>query len=327
MKILLIQMKRIGDLILLAPVLDRLRKHDPKTHITLVTNEASKGILPLLGADETLVFGKGIGGTDFWKKFFTVRSGLHACLDFSGNDRSALLTALSRAPLRASYTRFQKKPLRKIAYNHFVDSSVAQRHTVDHHLDLLSALNIPFETTPLKLRLPTTPREDKQILRNNTVSDNYAIIHPGTARAEKYWQAKSWAQIADALHEKYKLQVVMTGAPDPTEAAHRKEILRLSKAPIISFAEKLSLPQLAAVITEAKILIGVDSAPCHMADGLSCPTVALFGPTNPFHWRPRGEKSIVVTPGNQRWDGPKWPHPEMKNLDTKDVLACIEKIL
>ncbi|MFV0337148.1 MAG: glycosyltransferase family 9 protein [Chthoniobacterales bacterium] len=327
MNILLIQMKRIGDLILLSPVLDRLNAWNPEAHITLITNQASAGILPLLAADETLVFGKGMGGSDFWKHFLKARQGLHVCLDFSGNDRSALLTAISRAPLRASYSRFQEKPFRKLAYNRFIDSSVAKRHTADHHLDLLAALDIPFQETPLKLHVSQKYREDAQyILKKHGVTSDYAIIHPGTARAEKYWTSDAWARVAEELYKKYNLQIVMTGAPDPHEAKHRAEIQHRSKAPLTSLAEKLSLPQLAAVLENAKILIGVDSAPCHMADGLGCPTIALFGPTNPFHWRPRGKNSHVVTPENKTWDGPKWSHPEMKKLRVEDVLAKIEKL-
>lgn len=328
MNITLIQMKRIGDLILIAPVIARLRQEIPRANITLITNHASSGILPLLDVEQGLVF----GSRGFWKNFLNLNfSRPDICFDFSGNDRSALLCALTRARRRITYQRFSKKALRRAVYTDFIDSSVRDRHTVDHHLDLLAALDIPFQKTKSELRLSEKiKKETQQILKDHGVEKKYALIHPGTARIEKYWTPEAWVEVAQQLHEKHQLQVLMSGAPDTEESKHREKIIQLCQnksIPIISLAEKLSLTQLAAAIAEAQILIGVDSAPCHLSDTLECPTIALFGPTNPYHWQPRGKNSQVVTPENKTWDGPKWTHPEMKELRARDVIRAIDTAL
>ncbi len=93
------------------------------------------------------------------------------------------------------------------------------RHTADHHTDLLRALGISVEGVPMTLALPEDARaEAAGALANVRVP--FAVVHPGTARAEKYWLPERWAEVISALRKEHGLTVVLTGSKAPDERAH-----------------------------------------------------------------------------------------------------------
>jgi ADP-heptose:LPS heptosyltransferase len=73
-------------------------------------------------------------------------------------------------------------------------------------------------------------------------------------------------------------------------AAVRKEL----HTDILDLSGQLDLPALAALLEHARLLVSVDSAPMHLASAVGTPQVILFGPTNPFHWRPRNSPATIL---------------------------------
>ncbi len=311
MRILLIQLKRIGDVILTTPVLAALRDALPDAHLTLAIDANAAGLAEALPADEVLI--RRPGDLGFWRKIAT--RGFDVTLDVTGTDRSALVTALSRAPRRITYQRFAKKPLRRRIFTAFVDSSVRDRHTADHHTDLLQSLGIRNEMVPAQLDLPAFAHaEAEAALARHQLDGRFTILHPGTARVEKYWPAASWARLIPELDG----PLVLTGSSDPTEQSHLGQIQTPN---IVTVAGSLSLLGTAALIQRASLVIAVDSAPVHLADALGTPVIALFGPTNPHHWRPRSAHAKVVTPAVEI--SPKTPRHRMSEISVESVLAVI----
>src|SRR5688572_12424685 len=142
MRILVLQLKRIGDLVLTTPALDALRAAIPDARIALAVHDSTSSLLPEIdGYDDAIVFGPKRG----WAPWQQVLSGGFDCVfDFTGTDRSALACALSRAKHRVTFSWVKRKPIRSFAYNEFIESSVRERHTIDHYLDLvLGALALP----------------------------------------------------------------------------------------------------------------------------------------------------------------------------------------
>jgi len=313
MRILILQLKRIGDAILTTPLLAALREHLPDAHLTLALDRASAALSPALDADQIL-----IRGQNFWLPLATQRFDI--VLDLTGTDRSALATVLSRAPRRITWARFAKKPFRRAIYAEFAESSVRDRHTADHHTDLLRALEIGVENVPLALHLPASAREEAtSALADAGITDAYAVVHPGTARPEKYWLPERWAEVIAHLQSDRGLPVVLTGSNDPAERAHLTAIQHALPVPALNLAGQLTLLGTAAVLKRARLLCAVDSAPVHLADALGTPVIALFGPTNPFHWRPRSTHAHVVTPVAGK--------APMSEIPTSAVLAEIQAIL
>ncbi|HYR58195.1 MAG TPA: hypothetical protein VEO95_06185, partial [Chthoniobacteraceae bacterium] len=139
MKILALQLKRIGDLVLTTPALRALRAAWPGAHIALGVSE---GCAPLLEAiatiDSAIVFGRGRGWAP-WQQVLT--GGWDVCVDFTGTDRSALASWLSRSQDRWTFEWLRRRNrVRALAYRRFVESSVRERHTADHYVDLADAV-------------------------------------------------------------------------------------------------------------------------------------------------------------------------------------------
>lgn len=324
MKILLIQLKRIGDLILTTPAIRCLREAFPQARITLLTDSSCRGLLPAIEVDEIFVHDKRGGNAWIHRQLPFLRPDW--CLDFSGTDRATFFCALSRAGRRVNFLRFRDKFLRCFLYTDFVDSSVRLRHTADHYTDLLQPLGITRENVPLSLRLPAG-ENTRSLLAARGVTNPYAVIHAGTARAEKYWMPERWAEIADRLHEKHDLLPVFTGATAPDEVAHLAAVRAAMKSTSADLAGATDLAGLAGVISEARIFCGVDTAAMHLADAVRTPSVALFGPTNPYQWRPRHTRSFVIRADTQEPFDVKQKGGPMEHIPVDRVADALDALL
>lgn len=293
MKILVLQLKRIGDLILTTPALAALRNALPKAHVTLVVSDGARELLPAMDyVDETLVYRRAGGNGKVWRKL--IFTPYDVCIDFTATDRTALFTLLSKAADRVTFEWVRRSTYRHFFYNRFVKSPVRDHHTVDHYLHMLRALDIDGMGTPVTLHLPDWARKKAdQYLRLIGVDGEYAIIHPGTARREKYWKARRWAEVASHLEER-GLPCVLTGGRDAYEVEHLEEYRASLRTPRRDLAGQLDLLTLAALAERARLFLSVDSGPMHLAAAFGTPQVALFGHTNPFHWRPRHEHAVVL---------------------------------
>ena len=103
------------------------------------------------------------------------------------------------------------------------------------------------------------------------------VLHPGSARTEKFWLAERWAEVANHLQAS-GLPVVLTGGTSRMEKDHLARIKALVTNPVIDLSGKLNLLAVAALIQRARLLATVDSAPMHLAGALGTPQIILSGP-------------------------------------------------
>jgi predicted lipopolysaccharide heptosyltransferase III len=329
--ILLIQLKRIGDLILTTPAIAALREKFPKATLSLVVSPAVEGLLPAIpGVDKVFVVrGKADDALDWialaWGKF-------DYCLDFTRNDRSSFLTLLSQARKRitSDHPNLRSK-IRARSYNEFVESPVRFLHTVDYHLALLKPLGIHDASRAIRLDLPdSTVEKAEQFLRTAQAGDEFVILHPGSARAEKFWEVDRWAQVIDHCVQERQLKCVLTGGRSPLERTQIATIKSSTRSDVIDLSGKTDLLTLAALVRKARLLITVDSAPMHFAAAWETPQVVLFGPTNPFHWHPRSESAVVLLgefEGPVSEFDPKQRAVPMNQISTQSVIDAMESLL
>jgi len=331
MNILVLQLKRIGDLILTTPAIRCLREEFPTARLILVADAACRDLLSAIDVDDFWVFDRGANwsgllglGPNAWMKRKLLSSRPDWCLDFTGTDRSAWLAFASGANRKVTFRKFANKMLRKSVFTDFVDSSVRDRHTADHYTDLLKPMGIERENVPLELSLsPRTVVAAQSVLLGAGVTGEYAVIHPGTARSEKYWQPEYWARVIDFLRKEYGLRSVVTGSLAAEEQAHIAAIKDMVRFPFADLSGATNLVRLAAVIRGAKLFCGVDTAAMHLADAMKIPTVALFGPTNPFHWRPRRTQAIVLRADTKEPFSPSQKGGPMMDISVESVLAAL----
>ncbi|CAN5692914.1 putative lipopolysaccharide heptosyltransferase III [soil metagenome] len=330
-RILVIQLKRIGDFILTVPALAALRAAKPTAEIVLLVPSAVADLAKCIPAVNRVIIYH-LGRTNFETWSSAIAGEWDACLDFTGTDRSALLTRLSQAKRRIGYAKFAGTGLRKMAYSELCEASVRQLHTVHFHQALVQQYigdSSAMESAVL-FRIPQsiqTGAADK--FAKAGLQGRFAVLHPGTAREEKFWLDERWADLAEHLHSRKQLAVVITGAGDGLERPHLQQIKKSLRVPVIDLTGQLTLVELAVLLEKCELIVGVDSMAMHLASLLARPQVALFGPTNPFHWRPLHDRGIVLQ-GNSGEAAqvftPLSSGCEMKLISTDDVIHAIETL-
>ena len=331
MNILLIQLKRIGDLILTTPAIAAVRATSPGARITLIISEECKAIAPAIrGVDRLLIMPRGLAGLGTLATIS--RGGFDYCVDFTRNDRSALLVFLSRARKRIVSFRIKvRSKFRTRFYNEFVPHRMRDMHTVDYHLALLAPLGIQNSPGAIQLELPESAiTSAEQLLETHNVRRPFIIFHPGSARAEKFWDARRWSEVINHAAEHHDVDLVLTGGPSLFEQTHISDIKAKVRSGLVDFSGKTDLLTLAALIARARLLVTVDSAPMHLAAATRTPQVILFGPTNPFHWRPR-ESPALILQGDSTSPMtnfvPKQPRIPMNQISTEAVIDAMENLL
>ena len=301
-RILAIQIKRIGDLVLTAPVLALLRRERPEAHLTLVTLGAAGRLVPCLpGIDEHLNYRSARPNAALWAQLALGR--YDVALDFNGTDRAAFMAFLSRAEVRSGYAKRAEKLPRSLIFNRTSDASLTELHTVDHMVALLETLGIEVKDDLGSGMI--VPDEEvvatREMLAKQGIGEGepFVVIHPGTARVEKYWLAERWAAVADRLAIERGWKCVITGGADAAERAHVSALKAAARKreKMVDLSGKINLLRSAAVISQATMALGVDTAAMHLAAAFGIPQVALYGPTNPYHWRPRHPAARVVMAG------------------------------
>lgn len=331
MKILLLQLKRIGDLILTTPAIAALRMNYPDAHITLAVSKECSDLLPAISdVDRVLVARRNLRDVAMVSSVAGKR--FDYCIDFTRNDRSAFLTLLSGARRRvASYRVREQSKTRARVYTDFVGVRVRDMHTIDYNLALLEPLGVHAASSAPHLDLPQITREKADKLRRDwKITRPYVILHPGSARREKQWDAVRWAEVIDHFRQDREFDFVLTSGPSTDEQAYIIEITRRIRQKIFNLSGQTDLLTLAALISQAQLLVTVDSAPVHFAAAAHTPQVILFGPTNPFHWRPmhspalilQGKSDVPVTEF-----APVRPRLSMSEISTEAVISAMDSLL
>jgi predicted lipopolysaccharide heptosyltransferase III len=335
--ILLIQLKRIGDLILTTPAIAALREKFPEAKLTLLMSRESAALAPaIIGIDRTLVVRRNL--SDAGDFFSVARRKFDYCVDFTRNDRSAFLAFLSRAEKRVvSYRPKRKSKFRRGAYNEFVQHRTRDMHTINYNLSLLEPLGIHNLSPPVQLNLPAAAFEKARTLRRRAkIDDPFIVFHPGSARAEKFWQTDRWADVISYATAHEEVNAVLTGGTSALEKAHLAEIESKLPRPqnfsrsIVDLSGKMDLLTLAALIAQARLVVTVDTASMHLAAATRTPQVVLFGPTNPFHWYPRESPALILqgeSPLPVREFVPKQPRVPMKLISTQAVIDAMNALL
>lgn len=323
MKILLLQLKRIGDLVLTTPAIAAVREKFPRAEISLVVAPGNRELLPAIpGLD------RGQTARD-WPAI--ARQKFDHCIDFTHNDRSAALTFLSGARTRitSAHVKLQSK-IRALAYNQFVPSGLGDLHTIDHYLSFLEPLGIHEPSSALRLE-PTISAlaQADRVLAENEIAGEFLLLHPGSARLEKFWQPERWSEILTFALEA-GFPCIVTGGPSPLEQTHLEKIKGASRAPFLDLSGRIDLLALTALIKKARLLVTVDSAPAHLAAAMQTPQVVLYGPTNPLHWRPRATPALILQAGQPapltKFTPDHKPAP-MNLISTPQVIDAMKALL
>jgi ADP-heptose:LPS heptosyltransferase len=303
--IIVLQLRRISEVVLTTPALHLLRETWPKAKITLVIADTCGELAPMLPRmDEVLVFHSKLqANRALLKRLLTGRFDI--CLDFTGTDRSALFSIASRARRRVAFEWARKGPLRALIYQKFVSVALQPVHVVDQLLELLKPIGVNppnSEMLPI-LTVPVFAERRAQILlRECGVNGRFALVNPGASKSEKYWLPERWAEVILHLQHHHGLPCILTGGSDSEEQTHLRAIQTALAMlgsgplplPLVVLAGQLELTLLTALTARSSVVVTSDTGVMHIASAFKIPQVSLFGPTNPFEWHPRHPFSRVI---------------------------------
>jgi ADP-heptose:LPS heptosyltransferase len=209
-------------------------------------------------------------------------------LDFQGNLKSGLWSWVSGAPVRVGFAPPASKEFNFIFNNVHVRIQPGPRKRILKHIDLLEGLDIREEEVPSGYHVEETHRSVYlDFLREAGIAGRQiALLSPGTSRfgAYKRWRADSWTSLARLLDGEANLVPVFAWGAGEEDFARE---LAASAHGVLKIPDRSTgFGELAAFAEGADLLVGVDSAPMHLAHLLGKPTTIIFGPTDPALYAP-----------------------------------------
>ena len=153
----------------------------------------------------------------------------------------------------------------------------------------------------------------------------HVVVHPGAAFAARRWPVRRWAVVVRRLVNE-GTQVVLTGSAAEQEAC--RQIAALVPSPqVVDLSGRSSLPELAALVASARLLLCGDTGVAHLATAVGTRSVLLFGPVSPRLWGPavQGERHTVLWHGQEERPGDphgERPDPALLAIEPDEVLAA-----
>jgi lipopolysaccharide heptosyltransferase I len=304
MRILIVKLGSIGDIVHTLPALAALRQAMPHAEISWVVERPAAEILrdnPILDRlieVDTKALRRGLMSGETLRaprqQLRRLRaSAFDVALDFQGLLKSASIARLSGARRVFGYSR---EGLREPASQFLLSKTIfvpKKTHVMAKALALLNgALQIPVPTAPSQYEFPIGIDESHVKEAAQVGGDRpYAILNPGGGWPTKLWNSNRFSVLADLLWSRCGLESLIPYGPGEAELAETvAKSAKTSKARVV----RVSLKGFFALARGARVYVGGDTGPTHLAVAAGAPIVGLFGPTE--WWRngsPREEDICV----------------------------------
>jgi heptosyltransferase-1 len=250
-----------------------------------------------------------------------------AVIDFQGAVRSALLARWSGAPVvygdaqpreNAASMFYTRQIFLRTNGTHVIRQAVALAEAIISHA------GNPSLTEEATVEFPVDADAENRISELTADVKDFVILNPGAGWGAKMWPVERYGQVARALAGDGFSSLVNCG---PGEEELVTAVVTASQGT----ARKIScsVSELIALTRRARLLIGGDTGPMHLAAAMKIPVVAIFGPTNPARNGPFGTQSVVLRSASSLTDHSRHGEPEQGLLEITvgDVVAASRKLL
>ena len=286
-RVAIIRVRSLGDCVLSTPAIQLLKSFRPDLEIRVVVEDRFASIF---------------GDMAMAPKASAVRAfAPQLCLNLHGGTRSARLTLLSGAGVRAGFDIFRpgwvyNTPIPTAQETMGITGGV---HTAEHMASAMFYLGVPLGVIP-RACVAAAPGRSKC-----APDAPYAVIHALAATPEKTWPSKGFLEVATHLETSLGLQPVFIGGQGEVLSAFGA-YRTVAGAP---------LGELARLMRDAAFFVGNDSGPAHVAAAFGVPQVVVFGPSDAEVWAPWRTASVVV-----KAEGP------IDTVPAQLVIASIEEV-
>ncbi len=275
-RILVIALRRLGDVLLITPLIRSLRRAWPEATIDALVFADTAGMLGsnvdlngvvVMPARPTAAQSLALAAR-LWRKY-------DLTISTQCGDRPTVFAIVAGrvrvAPVESTFNGRIKR-----AFLHRSVPYVAGVHRVEEILrlaDVLGIARVPELVPPL----PDSP--------GDMPAGPYAVIHAAPMFRYKQWTTTGWRELAAALAAR-GLSTIATGGPADAERRYLDEVWGGASIPVRRVDGKLDWSQLAGLLAKSRVFIGPDTSVTHLAAASGCPTIALYGPTDPRLWGP-----------------------------------------
>jgi len=295
---IVVRFSSLGDVVLTLPVARSLKEAFPAAEIVYLTKTAYR---PLLegqpGIDSVVTLEEAGPGLEALRRSCRNLGHFDLALDLHRTLRSRSCLRAFDAGRRLSYRK--DALMRRLWAAGWMRGRMegVQPHVIDRYLEPLRRFGItPAHTVPELV----VPPERLSAVRDLLVAagvrdpDRVAVVVPGARWPNKQWSPVSFAAVAAGLRDAEALEPVIAGDASDREAG--EAVRALIPRGALLLAGRTGLPELAALLKLARVVIANDSGPAHLAAAVGSPVVALFGPTHEaFGFAPRGERVRVIS--------------------------------
>ena len=306
-RVLVIKLRNLGDVLLAAPVVSVLKSQAPHLEIDalvyadtadMLRDHPDLAVLHVVERDW-----KRLGAWQRFRREAQLLSRLRQrrydlIVHLTEHVRGVWLARLLRPRFAVAPDLRSRRYYRNSFTHRYPVIGGNRRHTVEINLDALRRLGVYPDKSQRRLVLAVSPSAyaavDQALARFQLTARSFVLIHPGSRWFFKCWPPDRVAAFCDALVDG-GMPVALVSGPDPLEKRLLADVMARLKTPLPSFAGTLSLKELAALIARARLYVGMDSAPMHMAAAMGTPTVALFGPSGDIEWGPWQVPHRIVT--------------------------------
>ncbi len=312
MKVLIVKVSALGDVVHALPVLAYLHASIPDVTVDWLVEGSCAPLLeghPLLhkvirldtkGWRKAGVKSAVLGS---WRVIRQLRRQHYdVTLDLQGNSKSGLFTLFSGAPKRYGFDRSQTREWPNLlATNYRVKIPLENHHVSSRYLQIVRAA-LPSETNvPLCGPLPTEEKAAKVIsslLAEFGLSHGeFLVAHYGTTWQTKLWPLDHWLELVKTLVIDNARQVVLTWGNEAEKCAAERiseacqGISEAGQGKVIIWPRG-NLQELIALLAAARLVIGADTGPVHIAAAVGTQTVSIYRVTDSRRNGPPGEGHI-----------------------------------
>lgn len=291
-RLIIVRLSALGDVTLLLPVIETLKRAAPQAHITWITGSTAYPLLEGMPGIEFMVFDKSRG----LRAYLDLRRRLKgrqfdALLAMQASWRANFIYPLISAAVKIGFDRLRARDGQWLFTNRRI--AFVREHLLDSFFAFLAPLGIRERL--LQWNLPLS-EDDHSWAAARVPHDRGPVlaVNPGASKTEREWPVERIIEVIQAARQRWGVDVVLTGGPGARERASSRQISNAVSANITNLVGETSLKQLAAVLARVDCLLAPDTGPVHIASAVGTPVVGLYAVAPPQLSGPYLRHELIV---------------------------------
>ncbi|MEK7108845.1 MAG: glycosyltransferase family 9 protein [Patescibacteria group bacterium] len=302
-RVCIIQTAKMGDMICTTPMFRAVKERYPEAEVIVVGDVVNEQTLR--GNPDIARYLVWHGGSFAMAKKMRALAcdfGCTAGPDFSGLAALYLggVPCIAAPQIVGRQSPLETKGYRMLRRLVVVVPHVFNTYAAREYLRLLEPIGVASEDTRKHLYYTTEAAASvqKHLQDAGVEQEPFAVIAPGAGHKSKEWPPERFAQVAGYIAGHYMAVAVIGAAGDRQEVA--EVFAHTSNPRVVNMSEKLSIEELKAFISRAKLFVSADAGPLYIAEAFGVPTIDIVGPATDTAQPPHGPRNIVLVPPRER---------------------------